>query len=200
MLDGSTKTVGMMQQTKDLRLFQNDLLQAVFCDLKPDANSDARLEVAFVVPRTADAFKSVSQSLSWQSLEAWEKQADYTYTNFFVPKCSIRARLSVKQTLQALGMKEPFTTAADFSALTPKSDLMISDVIHAAFLQLTEAGIEAAAATAVTMMTKSLQIPKNEPVVVRCDKPFYLFIKEKTTGLVLFVGLIASPDKVENSN
>ncbi|MCE5293640.1 MAG: hypothetical protein LLF94_03375, partial [Chlamydiales bacterium] len=146
---------------------------------------------------TPAAFKEVTQNLSSDQLSAWSQQASDKYIEFNVPKCTIRERLSIKPALQTLGMKEAFTTGADFSGITPKNNLMISDVIHAAFLEMNETGIEAAAATAVIMMTKSAFIPSEPPVVVRCDKPFYLFIREKSSGLVLFVSVIASLDKQE---
>lgn len=196
-ISGSEKSVPMMQQTKNMNLFDDGSVQVVWRDLAIKNSNDARLEVLFVVPQNADALKTVAQALSSEQLDAWQKQAKNQYVQLFVPKCSVRQRLSVKKPLQDLGMKQAFSPAADFSVISPKSDLMISDVLHAAFMQLNETGIEAAAATAVVMVTKSAQITTKTPVVVRCDKPFYTIIREKTTGLVLFVSLIASPQLVE---
>ncbi len=196
-LSGSDKQVSMMQQTKNMRLFQNDQVQVVWRDLEQKSQTNARLEVVFVVPQSSAALQSVAQSLSIDQLDSWDKQANNQLVQLFVPKCSVRERLSVKKSLQDLGMKQAFTGAADFSVISPKSDLVIDDVLHSAFLQLTESGIEAAAATAVTMMTKSALQHSADPIVVRCDKPFYVLIKEKITGLVLFVSLIASPEVVE---
>lgn len=196
-LGGSDISVPMMQQTKNMNLFQDASVQVVWRDLALKNSTDARLEVLFVVPQNADALKTVSQALSSDQLDSWQKQAQNQYVQLFVPRCSVRQRLSVKKPLQDLGMKQAFSMAADFSVISPKSDLMISDVLHAAFMQLNEAGIEAAAATAVVMVTKSATINTKTPVVVRCDKPFYTIIREKTSGLVLFVSLIASPQSVE---
>lgn len=196
-ITGAEKTVNMMQQTKNMRLFQNDQVQVVWRDLVQKNTNDARLEVMFVVPQNADALKSVAQNLSADQLAAWDKQATDEFVQFFLPKCSVRQRLSVKNPLIDLGMNQAFSTAANFSALSPKNDLMIDDVLHAAFMQLNETGIEAAAATGVVMTTRSIKMPAKDPIVVRCDKPFYVLIKEKSTGLVLFVSLIATPELVE---
>ncbi len=191
-LSGQDKTIALMQKTENMRLYQDDKVQVVYRDLVQKDPQDARLEVVFVLPQDVN-----SVQLSQDLVASWDKQQNYEYVQLFVPKCQIRERLSVKKPLQALGIQQAFTQAADFTAISPKNDLMISDVLHAAFLMLDEAGIEAAAATAVVMMTKSALVPSKPPVIVRCDKPFYVLIREKASGLVLFASLIASPEKVE---
>ncbi len=196
-ISGADKTVKMMKQTKNMRLFQNNDVQVVWRDLVPKTHNDARLEVVFVVPQDLSLLESVAKNISAEQLNSWDAQAESQFVELSVPRCSVRERLSVKKALVDLGMKQAFSTAADFSAISPKSDLMIDNVLHAAFMQLNEAGIEAAAATAVTITTRSLLLPEKDPIVVRCDKPFYVFVREKTTGLVLFVSLIASPELVE---
>lgn len=196
-ITGQDKPIKIMQKTENMRLYQDNRVQVVWRDLVQKDPNDARLEVLFVLPQNPEALKSVAQNLSADQVATWDNKQSYEYVQLFVPKCSIRERLSVKQPLQSLGITQAFTTGADFTAISPKNDLMISDVLHAAFLQMDEAGIEAAAATAVVMMTKSVMVPTKPPVVVRCDKPFYVFIREKASGLVLFTSLIASPEKVE---
>jgi len=196
-ISGDVKQVSMMQQTKNMRLYENDDLQVVWRDLEQKNGEQARLEVVIAVPKNGDSLQTVSKGLSNELVKLWDKDSEEKYVQLFLPKCSIRTRVSVKAPLQSLGMVQAFTESADFSALSPKNDLMVSDVLHSAFMQLNESGIEAAAATAVTMVTRSALAPKEPPVVVRADKPFYVFIREKNKGLVLFVGLIGSPEKVE---
>ncbi len=192
-LSGAKKQVSMMEQTKNMRLYQNSDFQVVYRDLKQDNDQQARLEVIVALPQNPELLQTVSVD----TLKTWDAGAQDAYVQLFLPKCSIRSRISAKNALQSLGMKQAFTTDADFTALSPKNDLMVSDVIHSAFMQLNESGIEAAAATAVTMVTKSALMPKDPPIVVRCDKPFYLFIRDKNKGLVLFAGLVALPEQVE---
>ncbi len=192
-LSGSKKQVSMMEQTKNMRLYQNSDFQVVYRDLKQEADQQARLEVIVAVAQNPELL----QKITADTIKTWDKEAEEHYVQLFLPKCSIRSHISAKGALQALGMRQAFTGDADFTLLSPKNDLMVSDVIHSAFMQLNESGIEAAAATAVTMVTKSVLIPKEEPIVVRADKPFYLFIRDKNKGLVLFAGLVAMPEVVE---
>ena len=67
--------------------------------------------------------------------------------------------------------------------------LSVSAVVQKAFVEVNEAGTEAAAATAGMMMLSSL------PPQFNCDCPFLYMIKDNLTGLVLFAGRVANPTK-----
>jgi serpin B len=76
---------------------------------------------------------------------------------------------------------------ADFTRIADRDDLYISRVIHKTFIAVDEEGTEAAAATAVGMSVTSL------PPEVRFDHPFIFAIRERSTGVILFLGAIADP-------
>ena len=66
--------------------------------------------------------------------------------------------------------------------------LLISDVVHKAFVSVDEAGTEAAAATAVIIgITRAVQ---EEPIELTIDRPFIFLIRDRETGTVLFLGRI----------
>ena len=78
-----------------------------------------------------------------------------------LPKMHMDTRYLLTENLQRLGMKEAFDAElADFSGMTGKRDLYISKVIQQAFLDVSEAGTEAAAATAITMLANTVEKPK----------------------------------------
>ena len=67
-----------------------------------------------------------------------------------------------------MGMPSAFSaSAADFSGMDGQRDLFISRVIHKAYVNVDEAGTEAAAATAITMSPTAVFDP-NSP---RSSKP-----------------------------
>ena len=87
-------------------------------------------------------------------------------------------------------MPVAFSAGADFSGITGKKDLFISDVIHKAFVSVDEAGTEAAAATAVIM---ELTAVPETPVEVTLNRPFIFLIRDIETGAILFVGRVMNP-------
>lgn len=92
-------------------------------------------------------------------------------------------------------MVDAFGQAADFSGMTDDNDIRIDEVIHKAFVSVDESGTEAAAATAITMRTKSMPI---DPVKFSADKPFIFVIRDNKSESLLFVGRLAKPEAKTN--
>jgi serpin B len=87
-------------------------------------------------------------------------------------------------------MPSAFSALADFSGINGSRDLAIQDVLHQAFVNVNEAGTEAAAATAVPI---TLTAVPGTDVVIEVDRPFLYFIRDRPTRAVLFVGRVADP-------
>jgi serpin B len=80
---------------------------------------------------------------------------------------------------------------ADFTGMSGQRDLVISEVVHKAFVQVNEEGTEAAAATGAIMMMRSMPLPVP---VVKVDHPFLFAIVDKPAdGSLLFLGLVDNP-------
>jgi serpin B len=112
-----------------------------------------------------------------------------------MPRFEITSSFSLADQLGQLGMPVPFTDAADFSGISRESSLKLSAVVHKAFVDVSEAGTEAAAATAVTMVGYSLEIPTPPPAVIHLDHPFLLVIRDDATGTILFLGRVEDPSR-----
>ncbi len=114
-----------------------------------------------------------------------------------MPKFKFESSFSVNQALRELGMETAFSPIeADFTAMyEPAGDpLYISEVIHKAFVDVDEEGTEAAAATAV-VMGATVAEPIDEPVLLAFNHPFMFLIRDRSSGLILFTGLIMNPGK-----
>ena len=94
----------------------------------------------------------------------------------------------LKPFLQRMGFKLAFTDAADFSSMRKEADLKIGTVLHKAKIIVNEEGTEAAAATVIGMVrTTSVSTPP--PIFdFNVNKPFFYFIKDNKTGVLLFMG------------
>src|SRR5262245_26749999 len=95
-----------------------------------------------------------------------------------------------------MGMRLAFDRQkADFSGIAnppnPDDRLYIGHVFHKAFVAVDEQGTEAAAASAVTM-PRAGGLP-TEDRTFRADHPFLFFIRDTTTGAILFTGRVTDP-------
>ncbi|MFH1211643.1 MAG: serpin family protein [Candidatus Woesearchaeota archaeon] len=130
--------------------------------------------------------------LSNEKLSEYKAQMSETkLSSISIPKFEFDTKYSsMGDTLKALGMPSAFNPgSADFSGMTGKQDLFISQVIHQAYVKVDEKGTEAAAATAVKMTATSAM----QPNVFKADHPFIFIIQEKETGNILFIGRVVDP-------
>ena len=132
---------------------------------------------------SADEFVSGLDSESLSRLSAGLQTDEI---RLMLPSFKAEYDVSLNAALQRLGMKEAFTSSADFSDMS-KEQLMISEVKQKTFIEVNEEGSEAAAITSVSMMRASLG---PEPVRFTVDRPFVFLIRERTSGTVLFMGLV----------
>ena len=75
--------------------------------------------------------------------------------------------------------------------MTGKKDLKIGYAIQKAFIDVSEEGTEAAAATGIAM-ARTTALPVM-PVIFRADRPFIFLIRDIKTGLILFIGKLEKP-------
>jgi len=114
-----------------------------------------------------------------------------------LPKFKFRWQQELGKPLQAMGMKDAFGPKADFSGMTGTTDLYISQVAHKTFVEVTENGTEAAAATAVVAVEEKEEPAPEEPKVFKADHPFLFFIRDRSSGAILFMGRVTSPTGYE---
>ncbi len=131
----------------------------------------------------------VEASLTAEKLNEYKAQMKETkLESISFPKFEFDSKYFMKEVLSNLGMPTAFSDNADFSGMTGYKDLLISFVIHQAYIKVDEEGTEAAAATAVGM--KELSVSEN---VFKADHPFIFIIQEKETGNILFLGKVVNP-------
>lgn len=130
--------------------------------------------------------------LSAEKLNDYKSQmSESSLDKIMVPKFEFDEKYSMKNTLNSLGLTTAFTENADFSGMTGKKDLYISEVIHQAYIKVDEKGTEAAAATAVVMKATSAGPSPSRRFIA--DHPFIFLIQQKETGNILFMGRVTDP-------
>lgn len=106
-----------------------------------------------------------------------------------LPRFTTASLTDLVPVLQAMGMRQAFTDAADFSALSPTA-LEVGQAIQRVYLKVAEKGTEAAAATGIGMIP---QVRLMFDGIV-FDHPFLFLIRDTKTGAVLFASAINRPD------
>jgi serpin B len=152
------------------------------------------LAMAVLLPRAGEGLAAIEKKLDAKALQGWTSAARHEEVDVSLPKFRIESCFQLGGTLQEMGVKDAFSgVKADFTGMAEKHDLSIALVIHKSFVDVNEAGTEAAAATVVAL--KSEGEPEAKPKTFRADRPFLFAIVDRKTDSVLFVGRVANPAK-----
>jgi serine protease inhibitor len=148
-----------------------------------------KLSMLVIMP-DAGTFDSFLSSLTPTVLSDITNNLEAKEINLALPKFTFSRDVGMGSLLRSLGMTDAFDPiVADFSGIDGGRDLSISDVFHKAFISVDEHGTEAAAATAVVIGGTSIPVAD---VSLTIDHPFVFFIRERQTGLILFLGKVVS--------
>ena len=134
----------------------------------------------------------IAAGLTSEIWEEWVASLSYgtREVKLYMPRFRYGYKRMLNDDLTALGMGVAFDPGqADFSRISDE-DIFISFVLHQTFIENKEEGTEAAAATVIGFTRTSLP---PEPEVVNLNRPFLWFIRETTTGAIVFMGIVAEP-------
>jgi len=111
-----------------------------------------------------------------------------------IPKFKFMETYDCINLLKSMGVKSIFNPdSSDLSNIDGKRDLVVSKVIHKAYIDVNEEGTEAAAATAVIVGKSLAPKPISEPVHFVANHPFIFIIRDTNTNTILFMGRIIRP-------
>jgi serpin B len=158
---------------------------------------DRRTAMVILLPRKVDGLAGLEQKLTQPMLKDVLGKLRGSEVRVTLPKFKVTDEFRLKSTLAVMGMPVVFDpSTADFSGIDGGTNgLFIGDVLHKTFVEVDEAGTEAAAATAVILDKKNAagKDPPPPPPEFRADHPFLFLIQDTRTGTVLFIGRLANP-------
>jgi len=183
----SLKSVPMMHQTENLKAVRSNNLTLVEI---PYGQGNYTMVVA--LPDENVSTTEVANALNPSTWQGWmERLANNIHqVELSMPRFKYNYKRLLNDDLSNLGMEIAFTDQADFSNISD-SRLQISRVLHQTFIETNEEGTEAAAATVVEMVNSVANLTTTEKVVL--DHPFLYFIRETSTGTILFIGRVSDP-------
>jgi serpin B len=184
LLDGGQVMVPTMEQVADLGYAELPGVQAVELPY-----AGGQLSMVILLPDEGN-FDSFAQALDADQLEPILGALAPTSLRLALPKFRYDAGFELRDALTDLGMVDAFGDPADFSGIDGTHELFIEQVYHQAFVDVDEAGTEAAAASAVAMARKgALQAEQD----VRVERPFLFLIRDTNTNAILFLGHVVNP-------
>lgn len=159
------------------------------------ADGHDAMSMLFVLPADAGALPAIEQGLDAATVARWAAAVSETPDlAVAIPRFRMEiGAFSLRPALTAMGMGPIFDAGADFSGMDAAGErrLWVSDVFHQVFVELNEEGTEAAAATGVVMNEETADF--DEPPHFTADHPFLFFLRDDTTGAILFAGRLARP-------
>jgi len=188
LMDGNQIMVQFMNQKERFNYFEDVKIQAIEIPYK-----DNKASMVIFLPIKKNGITEFEKSFDYKYYQDIIAALQSTEVRLSLPKFQTTCKFNLGTTLSRMGMPLAFSANADFSGMTGKKDLCISEVIHQAFIDVTERGTEAAAATAVIMKETAIRKP-DEPKIFNADHPFIFIIKDNATGSILFMGQIMKPE------
>lgn len=141
-----------------------------------------------LLPKASDGLPELEQSIEPDVLAAWLAALASRKVEVAIPKFRAESAFSLRDMLSRMGMADAFGATADLSGIDGRRDLLVGAVVHKAFVDVSEAGTEAAAATGIGV--RPLAMRRQEQTVFRADHPFLFLIRDTASGVILFEGRV----------
>ncbi|OHD54996.1 MAG: hypothetical protein A2Y33_03255 [Spirochaetes bacterium GWF1_51_8] len=184
--DGTKKKVKMMKKSAKYHYMENNDYQAVVLEY-----GKGNIGMAAVLPAPG---KTIAGTLGGFDAAKWSGMLSLMTAvpvNLEIPRFSTESGFELGEMLKTLGMPGAFSPGAGFTKIVDNGTLFITKVLQKAKIEVNEKGSEAAAVTAV-MMTKGAAKDDQEYNFF-CDRPFFYAIFDRTTGTILFAGVMGNP-------
>lgn len=164
--------------------------QETIIELPFQRSNSHSLSLFIVLPHLGSTITEVEKDLTTRRLDHWMTNTQPTYVNLSLPKFKIASSLNAKELFKKMGMQLPFSPEAEFNLSDQDDHVMITDIVHQAVFEVDEQGGTGSAATGIVIGIKSCQ---KIPQTVVVNRPFLVFVADKTSGVVLFAGRVMQP-------
>jgi len=185
-------------KSKNFGFYKDDDITVLTMDLKD--YDGTQFEFIAIMPK--EKLSTFIENVSEEKVNQIDKKLKLASDekdgiNIQIPKFKFNYDLKLKKDLIDLGIKDAFNAKnADFSKISSKSGIYVSDALHKADIEFTEEGVKAAA---VTIFQYTLSPPPEEthPVDIIINKPFMFIIRDKKTKSIWFTGTVYEPNSWE---
>lgn len=138
------------------------------------------------ITKALNSVDGLRSSLKWNHPK-WAK--------VFLPRFKMEASIDLKQPLsnQNIQIQDMFNRRkADFRGINNRRNLFVGKLMQKVVLDVDTEGTKAAAATTAVMSARRSFVKVEE---LRVNEPFLVYIRHKTSNLILFKGLVRNPSE-----
>ncbi|HLQ39302.1 MAG TPA: serpin family protein [Planctomycetota bacterium] len=186
---GKFADVKTMHQQTSFLLAETGELQVL---RMPYVGGEFALDV--LLPREGKHIGVATAALRPEREAIWAGRLQLQDVEVALPCFRITGGFRLREALMRLGLRQAMTEGgADFRGIDGSNELYVEEVVHQTFLQVGEAGTEAAAATAVMGTAIGFGRAARPPASFVADRPFVFALRELRSGLVLFTGRVIDP-------
>lgn len=175
-----------MHQARSYPYYEDEEIQAISLPYKNN-----RMALMVLLPKSIEGWRMISHVISYERINLVISGLETREVQLALPKFKSELIVNLRQELTSMGMGTAFSRNADLSGMTGEKNLYIDEVIHKAFIEVSETGTEAAAATAAIIGLKSGL--RDDPVRFFADHPFVYFLLDQQTGCIIFIGRFVKP-------
>ncbi|XP_059182525.1 leukocyte elastase inhibitor-like [Centropristis striata] len=191
-----TKPVKMMYQNTNFPL---TYIPEANCQILEMPYKGKELSMLIFLPNkmedSSTGLEKLEKELSYENFVEWTRPDMMRDIEVQVglPRFKMEESYDLKNVLMSMGMVDAFDMrTCNFSGMSPANNLVLSKVVHKAFVEVNEEGTEAAAATAAT--ANSMLPCAMRPATFIADHPFLFFIRHNPSKSILFAGRYCSPE------
>ncbi len=180
--DGSTRNITAMHETVSSYICTDDALGFL-----KDYNNG--YSFAALLPDESIDIYDYAASLTSEKLNNALSSIVYNGAETMLPKFSCDLTTSLNDTLTAMGIEKAFNAgSADFSNMSDALDLYLGNVAQSVFIDVTEKGTTASAATGAAVEATGIAPPFPVEKII-LDRPFVYMILDSDTNIPLFMGI-----------
>uniref|UniRef100_A0A8C4RS54 Serpin H1 n=1 Tax=Erpetoichthys calabaricus TaxID=27687 RepID=A0A8C4RS54_ERPCA len=141
----------------------------------------------FLMPYHVEPLDRLEKLLTRKQVDIWLSKLEEKAVAVSLPKVELDVSHDLKKHLAELGMSEAVDKSkADFSKISGKKDLYLTNVFHASALEWDTEGNEYDASI---YGTEKLRNPK----LFYADHPFIFLVKDNKSNSILFIGRLQRP-------
>jgi serpin B len=183
-------SIPYMQQTGRFGYLDEAEYEVIELPFRPFSSTATALSLFVVLPKEGYFLEEIENQLTTRRLDHWISDMETQLLDLSLPKFKVASSLNAKEIFKKLGILRPFSSQdAEFDLPSESERIVITDIVHQAVFEVDEQGGTGSAGTGVVIGITSCPETKE----VKVNRPFLIFVADKTTGILLFAGHITHP-------